>query len=159
MTTKEVTLAVVDEELESARAWAARVGVELAWLPENLVIRATLSQPRSGTSFYLVGRLEGYRLMPPIWDFRDEGWGGEEDRRNFPSNGAPPGIGSIFHPSAVICAPFNRLAYAGYSGLHSGWGAAQNWVQVAPGYVRADTIADMLATIQLHLNYSTGRLG
>ena len=159
MTTSEVTVAIVEEELDPARVWAIRAGAELEWLPRNLQLRATLKQPKTDERFFLLGRLDDYKLVPPIWDFRDEGWAGETDRRNFPSQGAPPGIPSIFHTSGVICAPFNRLAYAGYSALHADWGAAQNWVHVAPGYVRADTIADMLATIQLHLNYTTGRLG
>lgn len=159
MTHHEVTRAVVEEELDPAWEWATRAGVGLEWLQENLELRAILNQPKTGARFYLLGRCDEYRLLPPIWDFRDSSWAGESARQNFPGPGAPPGIGSIFHSNGVICAPFNRLAYAGYSGLHSDWGAAQNWVHVAPGHVRADTIADMLATIQLHLNYSTGRLG
>jgi hypothetical protein len=64
-------------------------------------------------------------------------------------------VGSIFHGSGVICAPFNRLAYGEHGGPHGDWGGPLSWLNVR-GHVRATALADMLALIIAHLNYSPG---
>ncbi|MFC0028006.1 hypothetical protein ACFFMM_00510 [Micromonospora chaiyaphumensis] len=64
--------------------------------------------------------------------------------------------GSIFHPNRLICAPWNRLAYAEHGGPHPDWGALTNWKTAGAGYTKADTLADMLSQIHLHLTLSPG---
>lgn len=94
---------------------------------------------------------------PPAWIFVT-GKGDERVAAAWPSAGPVNGASSIFHSVGVLCAQFNRLAYHDHSGPHDGWGGASNWLQVTEG-VRADTVADMLAVIRVHLQGSPSRTG
>lgn len=160
MIPRDLTLGLVEqEELEPARQWALRAGVELTWRPETLELRGVFRQRSSGELFYLFGNLEGYKAVPPAWEFCDEEWGSPGAKRNYPARATIDGVGSIFHPNPVICAPFNRLAYQAHGGPHNDWGGPEQWLKAAPGYARADTLADMLALIARDMNYSNGRMG
>jgi hypothetical protein len=156
-----VTIAVIEgEELGPAVEWAKRKGVELRWDRAALEMRAVLSQRSTGEQYYLMGRFDGYRALPPCWDFRDVNWESPGDRRNYPAAATLPGIGgsSLFHTNPVICAHFNRLAYKQIGGPHSDWGGPEQWLQAARGTIRAETMADMIAVIGRDLSYSPGRM-
>jgi hypothetical protein len=58
----------------------------------------------------------------------------------------------------VLCAPWNRLAYAEVAGPHGDWGATTGWLEVR-NTTQATRIADMLATVDAHLRSSPGRQG
>jgi hypothetical protein len=74
----------------------------------------------------------------------------------FPKGGTlPGGVQSIFHSSGVICAPFNRLAFAEHAGPHGDWGGPANWLSVRRT-VRATNLAEMIAQIEAHLTSSPG---
>jgi len=122
-------------------------------------LRVVLEQRSTGQLFHLMGRLDSYKAWPPAWDFRDENWQGEAVKRHYPAPSSIPGIGSIFHTKAVICAPFNRLAYATLGGPHKDWGGLEQWLKVAHESAHAETIGDMLALIARDMSYSQGRMG
>ncbi|HVT70443.1 MAG TPA: hypothetical protein VHF26_22040, partial [Trebonia sp.] len=99
--------------------------------------------------------LAGYRALPPAWTVIPPDATAPATYR-FPAGGTlPGGVGSVFHNSKVICAPFNRLAYQQHAGPHSDWGGPAAWLSVR-GHVRATTLAEMLAQIIMHLRYSPG---
>jgi hypothetical protein len=152
-----VTRAVVAEELRAVLAWAAR---RPGWTVEfdepglRLIIRTV--HPAAGTPLLIHADLHGYRAVPPAWRFLNPDTG-EAAGAPFPQHGSRPPIqGSIFHGNRVICAPWNRLAYTEYNGPHGDWGGLANWTAAAPGYTKADTLADMLSQIALHLAVSPG---
>ena len=154
-----VTLAVLEsDELPAAFSWAQTAGVALTWRPESLQLRGVMRQRATNEMFYLHATLDGYKALPPSWNFFDEKW--ERTGKNFfPAAAAlPGGLGSIFHSNAVICAPFNRLAFQQHGGPHGDWGGPEQWLRAGAGYVHADTIADMLAVIARDINYSSGRM-
>lgn len=70
-----------------------------------------------GTCFYLTVECIGYPVMPPAWRWCDEN-GGSLDALSCTPNGE-----GFFHPKAVICAPWNRLAYSNIDprGPHGDW--------------------------------------
>jgi len=157
---RDLTIALVEqEELEPARQWARRAGVELTWDAEALQLRAVLTQRATGERFFLLGCLDGYKAVPPAWEFRDQAWEVAGAKRNYPAAASIPGIGSIFHAKPVICAPFNRLAYQILGGPHGDWGGPEQWLKAAPSSAHADTLADMLALIARDMNHSNGRMG
>ncbi|MEX2374807.1 MAG: hypothetical protein WD942_04365 [Dehalococcoidia bacterium] len=159
MIPRNLTVALIeDEELEPAREWARRAGVELTWDPRSLEIRAVFTQRTTAELFFLLGRLEGYKAIPPAWDFCDHAWGSPGSKCNYPARASLRGIGSIFHTNPVICAPFNRLAYQTHGGPHGDWGGPEQWLKAAPGSARADTLADMLALIARDMSNSNGRM-
>lgn len=160
MIPRDLTIALVEGvELEPARQWSRRAGVELTWNADALEIRAVFTQRATGEDFHLLGRLDGYKALPPAWTFCDERWGTSNAKRNYPAAASMPGIGSIFHPNPVICAPFNRLAYSAHGGPHGDWGGPEQWLKAAPTSAHADTLADMLALIGRDMNHSSGRMG
>jgi hypothetical protein len=152
-----VTLAVLKQELPAAHRWAARRGWALEADLDALQLTAKTHHPADRGELLLIGEVIGYRAIPPAWRFVDPATG-QPSPRAFPAPG-PSSFGSIFHSSLLLlCAPWNRLAYAELGGPHGDWGAAAGWLN-ARTYTQAQTIADMLATVEAHLRSSPGRMG
>jgi hypothetical protein len=146
----EHTRIIVGAELEGAASWAERHGVRIEWMPEDLELRVTLLQPEKELLFFLRGTFEDYRALPPEWTFGDEKWEGVGRPADFPKGAQSPFGGSIFimhNQTAVICVPFNRLAYVDHAGPHGDWSGPANWLNAGPSHIHADTIGDMLQAL------------
>jgi len=154
-----VTLALVEgEELPAAFRWAEAAGVSLSWIRETLQLRAILRQRATNQKFYLQGTLDGYKALPPAWNFFDSEWK-QSGKPYFPAAASlPTGLSSIFLTNPIVCAPFNRLSYQQHGGPHSDWGGAEQWLRAGAGHVHAETLADMLAVIARDMSYSNGRM-
>jgi len=126
--------------------------VRIDWFPDGLQLRITLQQPESSLCFFLRGMFQDYRALPPEWTFTDEKWQTTGRQADFPK-GVPTTFGSgasifiVHNQTAVICVPFNRLAYADHAGPHGDWNGPTNWLNAGPSYIHADTIGDMLQAI------------
>ncbi|MBM0202915.1 hypothetical protein JNW90_07255 [Micromonospora sp. STR1s_5] len=147
---------MIASELPAAQAWAARRPGWTVDLNEDagplLIVGAV--HPGSGTLVRITADLSGYPAIPPAWRFTDRAGGSAAP---FPQPGGSPVVpGSIFHSNRLICAPWNRLAYAEHGGPHPDWGALANWKTAGAGYTKANTLADMLSQIHLHLTLSPG---
>lgn len=151
----DTTRAIVETERPATLAWAERRGWSIAFDMDALRLSGTVEHPADGAGhLHLSAELSGYQAVPPAWSFVDPSSGVPSPTR-FPAAGTVAGKSSIFHPSLVICAPFNRLAYAEHGGPHTNWSGPSSWRGVT-GYVMATTIPAMLAVIDLHLHYSPG---
>jgi hypothetical protein len=173
----EETVIVTEPEICGARAWAERHGILLSWVPENLELRAVLKQANTGDEYYLRGRFRDYRAIAPEWTFSDVAWNQTGRHTDFPNPISTPFGASIFikfgNPAlsipqhAIICSPFNRLAYTDGSGPHGDWGGPSRWMEISKtpqtpgqgnGHVRAETIGDMLQIILRDFSCTTGRM-
>ena len=147
---REVSVGIVESELaavgQSIKRWGWTMSIDV----EHLIFRFRAPHPKDSGHANLVADLTGYRAVPPAWQFVDEAGNGA--RHAFP---APGPSGSVFHQNAVICAPWNRLAYSELGGPHGDWSGATAWLSVQ-GNTRATTIADMLAIIRVNLAVSPG---
>ena len=157
----EHTRVIVQHELEGALSWAERHGVGIEWLPDDLWLHVTLSQPETSQPFFLRGKLNEYRGLPPEWTFSDARWETSGRPIDFPEGvqgrfGAPMFI--MHNQIAVICAPFNRLAYSELAGPHQDWGGAANWLNAGASQVHADTIGDMLQAMYRDFSLSRSRM-
>lgn len=151
----DVTRAIVEAERPGLEAWCSRKGwpIEVDLHSARLALRMPHPKDAPGIpELKLVADLVNYRAVPPAWRFVEPD-GGEVTPRAFPR----PGPSSIFHSKLVICAPWNRLAYASEGGPHGNWSGTGNWLNVS-GHTRATTLADMLAAIHVHLQASPGRM-
>jgi hypothetical protein len=102
---KDVTIAVVEDELAAADAYARRRGWRLTWLKDDLVLLADGKHPTDQSSIRWHADLAGYRAVPPAWTcFQQEGK--DPFKRRFPKAGSlPGGASSIFHSAGVhLCA-------------------------------------------------------
>jgi hypothetical protein len=156
--------AVVEVELDAARAWASRNGAGLEWIPDELELRMTLSQLETNELFFFRGRFDDYQAIAPHWQCVSATWLGGDVLSDYPKpkEGLPRASIYLVHTVAgartpVICAPFNRLAYAEHKGPHGDWGAPANWLAAPQAHVRATTIPDMLSVLQLHFLATRGR--
>jgi hypothetical protein len=155
------TLIIVEDELEGARRWAERHVVPLAWFPEHLELRVNLRQPETLEPFFLRARFDDYRAIPPQWAFTDTAWEISASALVFPKPTPTPHGSSIFlmgPGGAVICVPFNRLAYAEHRGPHGDWGGPSNWLNAGASHIRAETIGDMLQAIRRDFMHTRGRM-
>jgi hypothetical protein len=157
------TRLILEDEIQGAGRWAQRHCIDLVWLPDQLELRVILVQLGTKELFYLVGRFQNYRALPPIWACMSKAYeGGVNEPRNFPK----PLPGSRFGSSifiehaggSVICAPFNRLAYQESGGPHADWGASAAWLTAGGTYVRATTVGDMLQAIHRDFRLTQGRM-
>ena len=152
---------IVQHELEGALGWAERHGVQIEWLPDQLWLHVTLRQPETDQLFFLRGKVDEYRALPPEWTFTDERWETAGRAVDFPEGvqgrfGAPMFI--LHDQKAVICAPFNRLAYSELAGPHSDWGGPANWLNAGASQVHAETIGDMLQAMYRDFLLSRSRM-
>lgn len=158
----EDTIIIVEDELRGARPWAGRCNVPLAWLLHRLELRVTFTQPETKELFFLRGRFDDYKAIAPALTFSDATWEATGRTLDFPKVITPPHGSPMFIAGgngAVICVPFNRLAYAQHGGPHSDWGGPTNWLNAGGAYVRAETIADMLQAIRRDFLHTRGRMG
>jgi len=160
----EHTKIIVEAELPGAQAWAGRHQLPFLWVPELLQVRVKLTQPETTEPFYLRGSFDDYRAIAPEWGFTDEWWTNIGDHRYHPPQVQTPHGPSIFidyENRAVICVPFNRLAYKEKGGPHQDWGGPANWLSVKPvnpPRIHAVTVGDMLQAIYRDFVYSRGRM-
>lgn len=109
-----------------------------------------------GRPVRLFAEVDGYPALPPAWRFVDPDTG-EPTAATTPNRGDRNGQSSIIFGVGVICAHFSRTAYTGGPNPpHSDWPLSQ-WADVTGG-VQAHTLAEMLAVIDDHLQWSTGWL-
>jgi hypothetical protein len=156
-----VTAAAFAAELGPAREWAKREQFKLECDLPKMELRVTFSRADSGECFYLRGRFDGYKALPPTWEWCDANWSNAGEKRLSPDAAQTAHGSSVFldhHGTAIICAPFNRLAYAAHGGPHSNWGELTHWMTVARRVVYAVTIGDMLHSIARDFRYTSGRM-
>lgn len=156
MVPTDTTLAVVQHELQLAQAWAARHAWDLALNTDTLVLNCSTVHPVDGKPVRLRADLVGYRAVPPAWQCVDSE--GAHAKSAYPTPGTlPDGKSSLFHSQPVICAPFNRLAFADGNGPHQGdWGPATRWLTVTGDFAKPTTLAEMLQVLDVHLRFSPG---
>lgn len=151
-----VTRTVIAAELPAVSAWAARrPGWAMRLDDTQPLLVVDTSHPATSVAVRITADLTGYRAVPPAWSFVAPPVG--PGTLLFPQPGNSTAVqGSIFHSNRVICAPWNRLAYAEHGGPHGDWGALTNWTTAGTGSTKAETLADMLSQIDLHLSLSPG---
>ena len=149
-------------EISNAAVWANRNSVDFVSLfPSERVVRVVLVQEQSRDSFFLQGTCDQYPALPPIWQWCTESWDCCGARACGPAAARTPFGASMFlsmRDRAIICAPFNRLAYGALDGPHSDWGDPVHWRNAGKGYVHAETIADMLSAIRRDFICTTRRM-
>ena len=139
----DVSRAHAEEEIEAAREWAGLHGWSLDWKPDQLLLSVSMRSAVDGEAFELEVALDGYRAVPPMFEFRHAATGERGTYRCYPKGGR-----GYFHNQPVICAPWNRKAYAAFGGPHGDWAMA-NWATYRPNHAR---IGDVLALIQVLIN-------
>jgi hypothetical protein len=154
----------VEEELPAARGWAERHGCRLEYEEDGPTLRVELRGP-GDEPYLLEGRFEDYPTLPPAWRFLHPQSGERVGAPAYPqpANPHPRGTALVIVSGVegiVICAHFNRLAFAELGGPHNDWGPLANWRNpgTAP-YTYAETIGDMIARIALEVRESAGRMG
>ena len=157
-----VTDAAIDGELPGAVAWAKRHDIAMDTRSlANRILRAVFVHPVEGEKFYLQGVFDDYKALPPIWEWRDEAWSSPGALRLSPNPGESPFGSPMFirhGAGAIICAPFNRLAFGVHGGPHSDWENPAQWTTAGRGHVYAVTIGDMLNLIWRDFLHSKGRM-
>ena len=156
-----------DAEITPALAWAERNGYHLEYDIEALTVRLPLEGATNGETaaerYLLVGSFEGYRTLPPSWRFLHPDSEEDVGPPAYPAAPQPNPFGTGLFiaggpTGALICAHFNRLAFAEVGGVHGNWGPLTNWQNPPTDYTVALTIGQMLQRIVLETRISTSRM-
>jgi hypothetical protein len=139
----DVTRAHVEDELNEARGWAERHRWSINWRSEQLILEVTMRSVIDEEIYELEATLRDYRALPAAFELRHLVTGERGTHRCYPKGGL-----GYFHNQPVLCAPWNRKAYAALGGPHSDWAMAQWWTY-RPNHAR---LGDILALIQELLN-------
>jgi hypothetical protein len=160
MSADEIARVLVDAEMPGARTWASRKGLAIELSACGLQLMVVLTQHSTAEQFYLLGTFDNYRVLPPRWRFTDSAYSASDSPSYYPAV-VNSGVTPMFIRSgagAVICAPFNRLAYADHGGPHGDWGGPPLWLAAGAAYIQGHTIGDMLSAIYREFSRSSGRL-
>lgn len=135
----EVSRTHVEGDLAALKVWAELNRWVLDWRPGQLLLGVSMRSAVDGESYELEIALDGYRALPPSFQFVRSSSGERGTHRCYPRGGR-----GYFHTLPVICAPWNRLAYAAHGGPHGDWAMA-NWHTYRANHRR---LGDMLALVQ-----------
>ena len=162
MLSDTVVEATLRAELPGAIEWAKRHGISVtSLLPDALILRVVLVQTTTKDEYFLQGSFDQYKELPPVWEWQDESWTESSSPRLSPERRDTPFGASMFLPhrnEAIICAPFNRLAFDSHGGPHRDWGDPAQWRTPRDRWVHAVTIGDMLQAIVRDFRYTRVRM-
>lgn len=152
-------------EVSAAIAWSQRHGLEFDHDQDELTVWLALSgpgiEPNTTEDYLLRGRFDDYRAIAPEWLFVHPLTREIVGDAAFPNPMGPGAFGpSLFIQGStgpLICAHFNRLAYASNGGVHGDWGDATSWLMRRPGQTWAADIGSMLDRIYRDIPYTRGR--
>jgi hypothetical protein len=149
-----VTELTVAEELDPLWKLASQADWEL--LQCTPIVFLLGLRARDGQWFYVSVDCADYPANPPAWHWCDS-QGTSIDELRY----APQGSGFL-HPNAVICAPWNRLAYQTVSsrGPHGDWQIG-DWKNnpYTKGCVTLAAMALRLSVELMSDRYTNGRMG
>lgn len=135
----DVTRALVEAELSHLDLWAKIHGWELEWDATALRLKVRIRSKVDGEVYVVEMLLDNYRALPPHIEFLHPTLEERGTRRCYPGGGR-----GYFHNNPVICAPWNRKAYAAHGGPHSDW-AMGAWATYRPNHSQ---LGDMLVLLQ-----------
>lgn len=117
---REITIAMVDEELERARPLAESQGWTLKKL-DDITLRASVVAPSHGEDkpeeFIFEFTFDDYPCMPPLIDVVHPHTGVRNEPTCFPKGTCC----GYFHENKRICADWSRRAYKEFAGPHPEW--------------------------------------
>jgi len=147
------------DQIPAALAWAKRLGLELQYDEDRLLLHLPLEAPGSTPEAlpepYLIrGEFEDFDVLPAVWRFVDPRSGDIVGLAGYPS----PDGSSVLHTNGLICAPWSRLAYKTEGGPHEDWGTLTDWKTPRPPYTHALTIPDMLDRLYRETRRSKSRM-
>src|SRR2546421_3877700 len=93
-----VTRAELALEFPILQERAKRAGWEITLDDTNFILEVRLIHGKTGQLFILRGRLDGYKAIPPAWEFVDPDTGEEGTAAAYPEppNPTPGGNASLF---------------------------------------------------------------
>jgi len=148
----DISRHIMQEELEAMAPLAASYGWDVVPDLENLTVSAEMKSAVDGQIYVVEARCDGYKALPPFFEFIHPEDGERGTHRCYPAGG------TFFHSTPCICVQWNRKAYQDVGGPHSDWKMA-DWMTSRPG---TTTLGDMFHLIQREINNTSqyrGRMG
>jgi hypothetical protein len=143
----DVSRAHVEDELKEAEPWGLLHGWNHSWEPEGLLLRTEMLSKVDRQKFVIEFTFANYREFPPYIEFLHPDTNERGTHRCYPKGGR-----GYFHGNPVICAPWNRKAYAAHGGPHSDWVMSQ-WAAYRANHSK---LGDILALLQELLDDRAG---
>jgi|GEM_PF-1297386 len=123
---KAISLAIMKKELEACYADATVYGWEFSPIDEsNLTFRVRLLKTRDKETYTLTVQFDNYNQWPPLLDFINEETGEAGVKSAYPK--CDDSFFNIHNNVPVICHPYSRKAYKGFTNLHMDWGEYDGW--------------------------------
>jgi hypothetical protein len=142
-----ISRAIAEAELGEAEPWGKAHGWRISWDAERPLFTVGMTSAIDKQEFLVEFDVSNYRELPPSIEFLHPSSGERGRPRCYPKGGR-----GYFHAQPVICAPWNRRAYAANGGPHADW-AMSGWASIRPNHAN---LGDILVLLQELLNDKTG---
>jgi hypothetical protein len=143
MSSREISLATVVQEMEDAREYSELYGWEISAIDVNAMLFTVLMRSPIDEEKYLIEfGFENYPELPYLIDFVHPITGERRNAKCMPKCMHD----NFFQPNAfIICHPCSRRAYKGYSNLHGDW-SMEGWKANANGTTDLKSILNVIYT-------------
>jgi hypothetical protein len=146
---KEVSIAIIQKEIAECKA--ANYGWSFSPIDETNLTFQVEMQAKDGDGYIVNIKFDNYKQWPLDVDFIDPITQelGVKTAYPFCKND------SFFHKDkVVICHPFSRRAYKGYTDLHTDWGDLTGW-QSVPSLGQQRSLKPILESIYYRITGDT----
>lgn len=138
----EISRQIVTEELAAMAPVADSYSWEVRADLPSLTVTVKMKSRLDGQVYVVEARCDGYKAIPPYFEFIHPETGERGTARCYPADG------SFFHSTPCLCVQWNRKAYRDHGGPHGDWVMA-NWASARPG---TTSLGDMIHLIQTQIN-------
>lgn len=126
---KEISLEIMKGEIANCAIDKDAYGWEFSEIDEgNLTFTVKLLKSKDGEVYKLTVQFDNYKQWPPLLDFIDEETGRAGVKTAYPK--CDDSFFNVYNNVPVICHPYSRKAYRGYTGLHQDWGTFDRWAAI-----------------------------
>lgn len=151
-----ISLVTVTEEIKACKESCELFGWLISPIDEiNQQFTVIMKSPIDNQEYIIEFKFDDYPQLPFLVDFIDA-----KTNQCGALCSYPKGHDSFFNQHngmGVICHPFSRKSYTGYTGIHNDWSIA-SWKQLAGSITNLDAILDTIYTRISNKQYYVGRM-
>lgn len=147
---KAISLEIMKQQIAECMVDSEAFGWEFSDVDEgNLTFTVRLLKSRDNEVYKVFVQFDNYPKWPPYLDFIDEETGVMGVKTAYPK--CDDSFFNVHNNVAVICHPYSRKAYKGFTGLHQDWGEYDQWATITQ-HGKFENLRAFLVAVYVRLN-------